>query len=339
MAEFLRADGSLAQTIYTDDNPILRKMEEELDGTGWQVDEVKMEDDVKQWNTDPRVTVPIKKVCENSIVEFNLFDVMVRVELNGGFPEEIKNIQLASIYTHVAQFEVIHARTYWKMGVSLLGRDRMTVLVQKETCPQYILNKAKWYAAQMTSKYSTEGDEEHIADHARRVAVNCAAEGLFFQPKFASIEWIKKLGLLRGFCYANELIRRDEGLHCRLAGIYYKLLGSPLKKSLVIRIFKEAAELEIAGVMETHPDGLPGLSKTGLCEYIQYSCNFILGLVVTTSRLPYTIPVNPFDWMDVAAAPAQTNFFEKDVSQYQTRGKNHKINRGPDGVIVIPAEF
>lgn len=339
MAHFLRSDDSLAQTIYTDDHPILKQIEEELDKTHWQVAEIIMETDVRQWNTDARVTAGIKKACENSVIEFNLFDVMVRGELTAGFPEEIKNVQLASIYTDVAHFEVIHAKSYWKMGLALFGRDRMEQLLNPATCPQYILAKAKWYVANMKATYTETGSEEHIADHARRVVVNCATEGLFFQPKFASIEWIKKLGILPGFCYGNELIRRDEGLHCRLAGVYYHLLGSPVRKSLVISIFKEAAELEIAGVMETHPDSLPGLSKEVLCEYIQYSCNFILGLIISTSRLPYSIAENPFSWMDVTSASAQTNFFEKHVSQYTPRGKKHKINRGPDGKIALPANF
>jgi hypothetical protein len=39
---------------------------------------------------------------------------------------------------------------------------------------------------------------------------------------FCSIFWLKKRGLMPGLTFSNELISRDEGLHCDFACMLYK---------------------------------------------------------------------------------------------------------------------
>ena len=38
---------------------------------------------------------------------------------------------------------------------------------------------------------------------------------------FCSIFWLKKRGLMPGLTFSNELISRDEGLHCDFACMLY----------------------------------------------------------------------------------------------------------------------
>ena len=38
---------------------------------------------------------------------------------------------------------------------------------------------------------------------------------------FCSIFWLKKRGLMHGLTFSNELISRDEGLHCDFACLLY----------------------------------------------------------------------------------------------------------------------
>lgn len=49
-----------------------------------------------------------------------------------------------------------------------------------------------------------------------------AVEGIFFSGSFCSIFWLKKRGLMPGLTFSNELISRDEGLHCDFACLLYK---------------------------------------------------------------------------------------------------------------------
>ncbi len=46
-------------------------------------------------------------------------------------------------------------------------------------------------------------------------------EGIFFSGSFCSIFWLKKRGLMHGLTFSNELISRDEGLHCDFACLLY----------------------------------------------------------------------------------------------------------------------
>lgn len=46
----------------------------------------------------------------------------------------------------------------------------------------------------------------------------------FDQGSFCSIFWMKKRGLMPGLTFSNELISRDEGLHCDFACKLYSML-------------------------------------------------------------------------------------------------------------------
>lgn len=39
---------------------------------------------------------------------------------------------------------------------------------------------------------------------------------------FCAIFWLKKRGLMPGLTFSNELISRDEGLHCDFACLLYR---------------------------------------------------------------------------------------------------------------------
>jgi ribonucleoside-diphosphate reductase subunit M2 len=55
-----------------------------------------------------------------------------------------------------------------------------------------------------------------------------AVEGIFFWGSFCAIFWLKKHGLMPGLCFSNELISRDERLHCDFACLMYSKLINKL---------------------------------------------------------------------------------------------------------------
>ena len=57
-----------------------------------------------------------------------------------------------------------------------------------------------------------------------------AVEGIFFSGSFCSIFWLKKRGLMPGLTFSNELISRDEGLHCEFACLLYSMLENKLSQ-------------------------------------------------------------------------------------------------------------
>lgn len=58
-------------------------------------------------------------------------------------------------------------------------------------------------------------------DFAERLVAFAAIEGIFFSGSFCSIFWLKKRGLMPGLTFSNELISRDEGMHCDFACLLY----------------------------------------------------------------------------------------------------------------------
>ena len=62
------------------------------------------------------------------------------------------------------------------------------------------------------------------APYSVRVVAFAAVEGIFFSGSFAAIFWLKKRGLMPGLTFSNELISRDEGLHCDFACLMYHYL-------------------------------------------------------------------------------------------------------------------
>lgn len=315
MTHYLLPSNLIENLIYTPSDEGLKEIEQELNRTHWNETEVKMDNDESDWRS--RVSESVKTVVVTATSEFLLFDVMVMGETGeDGFAGEIVNIQLRAIYATVAHFEVIHSKTYSMIARCLIHRDDLLKLLHPDSRDETLKKKVKWYAENMTARYEIPGSIDHVRDHARRVLVNCATEGLFFSSKFCSIHWIKRQGLLAGLTYSNELISRDEATHCRIAAAYYRRLGSPLPTEEAIDIFTQAAELECEGVLRTHPKDLPGLSQESLCQFIRYNCDFLLSVILKETKRHYGVKC-PYDWMENIALQSQTNFFEKDVSDYQ----------------------
>lgn len=323
MAErYLIPSKTIDNLMYTpsDEEDPLTFIERDLASSYWKEDEVRLRQDEIDWKTSDLIVPSVKNLLITAITEFNLFDILVMMQLSDdGFVSEITNIQMRTIYATVAHFEALHSVVYAKLARAIMTPEELYARVNPQSTEIVLSQKVAWYVKNMTRHYdpSSPGSEEHLLDHARRVVTNCAVEGMFFSSKFCSIYWVKRLGgILPGIITSNEWIARDEALHCKLAAIYYKKLGSPLPREEVIRIVSEAAELECAGVLLNHPKDLPGLSQQSLCDYIRYNCNYILSLLLGTKITHYDVE-NHYDWMNSISLPAQTNFFEKDVSDYQ----------------------
>ena len=77
-----------------------------------------------------------------------------------------------------------------------------------------------------------------------------AVEGIFFSGSFCAIFWLKKRGLMPGLCFSNELISRDEGLHCDFACLLYSKLENKLPNSVIESIIGQAVEMEKSFVSE-----------------------------------------------------------------------------------------
>jgi ribonucleoside-diphosphate reductase beta chain len=158
---------------------------------------------------------------------------------------------------------------------------------------------------------------EHAPTFAHRLIAFAAVEGIFFSGSFCSIYWLKKRGLMPGLTFSNELISRDEGLHCDFACLLYSMLENKLSEKEVEQIITEAVEYEKEFVTDALPVNLIGMNAEMMTEYIEFVADRLL-LSLGNDKFYHT--ANPFPWMEMISLQGKTNFFEKRVGDYQKAG-------------------
>jgi ribonucleoside-diphosphate reductase beta chain len=121
-----------------------------------------------------------------------------------------------------------------------------------------------------------------------------------------------------GLSFSNELISRDEGLHCDFACLLYtKHLVNKLPKEKVREIITNAVEIEKEFVTDALPVKLIGMNSDLMGQYIEFVADRLL--VELGNDRVYNA-TNPFDFMDMISIQGKTNFFEKRVGEYQKAG-------------------
>ncbi len=112
---------------------------------------------------------------------------------------------------------------------------------------------------------------------AERLVAFAAVEGIFFSGSFCSIFWLKKRGLMPGLTFSNELISRDEGLHCEFACLLYSMLNEKLTQEQVYGIIGDAVRIEKEFITEALPVDLIGMNARLMQQYIEFVADRWLG--------------------------------------------------------------
>jgi ribonucleoside-diphosphate reductase beta chain len=218
------------------------------------------------------------------------------------------------MYGFQVMIENIHSEAYSLLIDTyikdVVEKDRLLRAIETIPCVQ---KKAEW-ALRWIDKGS----------FAERLVAFAAVEGIFFSGSFCSIYWLKKRGLMPGLSFANELISRDEGLHCDFACLLYSQhLINPLPKETVTEIILDAVEIEKDFVSNALPVRLIGMNADMMCEYIEFVADRLL--VALGCDKVYKAK-NPFDFMELISLQGKTNFFEKRVGEYQKAGVMNESN-------------
>jgi len=159
--------------------------------------------------------------------------------------------------------------------------------------------------------------DRETASFAERIVAFASVEGIFFSGSFCAIFWLKKRGLMPGLAFSNELISRDEGMHCDFACLIYKKLVNKLPQSRIYEIVGSAVDMEKEFVRDALPVELIGMNSRLMSQYIEF-CADRLFVELGCAKM-YNTP-NPFDWMESISLQGKTNFFEKRVSEYSKSG-------------------
>ncbi|MEQ9300339.1 MAG: ribonucleotide-diphosphate reductase subunit beta [Cyclobacteriaceae bacterium] len=271
----------------------------------WTAEEIDLGQDLKDWvNLNDGEHHFIKHV----LAFFAASDGIVNENLAENFVSEVQYTEAKFFYGFQIAIENIHSETY-----SLLIDTYVKDPVEKSTLfhaietMDLVKKKAEW-ALRWIDKGS----------FAERLIAFAAVEGIFFSGSFCSIFWLKKRGLMPGLTFSNELISRDEGLHCDFAcHLYTQHIKNKLPEETVIEIIRDAVALEQEFVSEALPVRLIGMNSDLMCKYIEFVADRLLQELGCPKIYNAT---NPFDFMEMISLQGKTNFFEKRVAEYQKAG-------------------
>jgi len=223
--------------------------------------------------------------------------------------------------------ENIHSETYSLLLDTYIKEtaEKTRLFHAIETIP-CIQEKAEWAMKWIKSSNS----------FAERLVAFAAVEGIFFSGSFCAIFWLKKRGKMPGLTFSNELISRDEGLHCDFACLLYSMLKNKLSQKMVHEIIQKAVKIEKEFVCDSLPVDLIGMNSKLMSEYIEFVADRLLD-ALGVDKIWKT--KNPFEWMEMISLQGKTNFFEKRVGEYQKAGVMSKNETTATQVFALDLDF
>ncbi|KAF4378834.1 hypothetical protein G4B88_008304 [Cannabis sativa] len=268
----------------------------------WTAEEVDLSHDVQQWNT---LSDSEKHFISHVLAFFASSDGIVLENLAARFLNDVQIPEARAFYGFQIAMENIHSEMYSLLLETYIKdsseKHRLFNAVENIPC---ISSKAKWAMEWIRSSTS----------FAERLVAFACVEGIFFSGSFCAIFWLKKRGLMPGLTFSNELISRDEGLHCDFACLLYSLLRNKLPWEKVHHIVGKAVEIETEFVCEALPCALIGMNSALMSQYIKFVADRLL--VALGCQRKYNVE-NPFDWMEFISLQGKANFFERRVGDYQ----------------------
>jgi len=272
----------------------------------WTAEEIDLSPDLKDWNH--KLNDDERHFVKHVLAFFAASDGIVNENLAENFVNEVQYTEAKFFYGFQIMMENIHSETYSLLIDTYINdpeeKEYLFNAIEHMDC---VKKKADW-ALRWIEKGS----------FAERLVAFAAVEGIFFSGSFCSIFWLKKRGLMPGLSFSNELISRDEGLHCDFACLLYNdHLERKLSTETVRKIITDAVAIEKEFVSDALPVNLIGMNADLMCQYIEFVADRLL--VSLNQDKEYGVE-NPFPWMDMISLQGKTNFFEKRVGDYQKSG-------------------
>lgn len=284
--------------------PEIWKMYKKHEASFWTAEEIDLSPDLKDWE---RLTNDERHFIKHVLAFFAASDGIVNENLAVNFMKEVQLPEARCFYGFQIMIENIHSETYSLLIDTYIKdpveKNRLFHAIDSVPCVQ---KKAQW-----ALKWINDGS------FAERLVAFAAVEGIFFSGSFCSIFWLKKRGLMPGLSFSNELISRDEGLHCDFACLLYSMLETKLSQERIHAIIRDAVENEHEFVTDALPVSLIGMNSKLMCQYIEFVADRLL---VALGYDKIYNATNPFDFMETISLQGKTNFFEKRVAEYQKAG-------------------
>ena len=303
--------------IFPIEHPDLWDLYKKQQACIWTAEEIDLSQDLNDWrnvlNEDEKYFV------KNILAFFAASDGIVNENLAENFVKEVQYSEAKFFYGFQIMMENIHSETYSLLIDTYIQEQEEKNMLFKaiDTIPA-VKKKAEWALKWIDSPHFQE-----------RLIAFAAVEGIFFSGSVCSIFWLKKRGLMPGLSFSNELISRDEGMHCDFAvHLHNNHIINKVSQDRIKEILTSALEIEKEFITESLPVRLIGMNSELMIQYLEFVTDRLL-LDLGCSRVYNS--ENPFDFMANIALQGKTNFFEKRVGEYQKAGIMNKNEDDPFG--------
>lgn len=297
-------------------------MYKKAEASFWTVEEVDLSKDLADWE---KLTNDERYFIKHVLAFFAASDGIVNENLVERFSQEVQVTEARCFYGFQIAIENVHSEMYSMLIETYVHdtQEKEFLFNAIETMP-CVKKKADWALNWISSKTASFGE---------RIIAFAAVEGIFFSGSFASIFWLKKRGLMPGLTFSNELISRDEGLHCDFACLMFKHLVQKPPEERIVEIISEAVKIEQEFLTDALPVSLLGMNCDLMSKYIEFVADRLL-LELNCNKIYKT--KNPFSFMELISLEGKTNFFEKKVGEYQKCGV---MSDRLDNVFTTEADF
>jgi len=274
----------------------------------WRPEEIDLTKDSTHWenlNADERMFISM------ILAFFAASDGIVLENLAERFMSEVQLSEARAFYGFQIAMENIHSHTYSLLIETYIKnpeeKNKLFNAIDNFPC---IKKKSDWAQKWIHDKRSS---------FATRLVAFACVEGIFFSGSFCSIYWMKKRGLMPGLTFSNELISRDEALHCEFAVLLYSKMVKKLTKAKIHEIIREAVEIETEFICEALPCRLIGMNSNMMTQYIQFVAD---RLCVQLGYDKIYGVSNCFEFMELISLESKANFFEKKSDAYALANKS-----------------
>jgi ribonucleotide reductase beta subunit family protein with ferritin-like domain len=273
----------------------------------WRAEEIDLSKDMNDWNS---LNADEQMFLSMILAFFAASDGIVLENLAERFMSEVQVSEARAFYGFQIAMENIHSETYSLLIETYIKnpeeKSRLFNAINVFPC---IKRKSDW---------AQKWIHDNRSSFATRLVAFACVEGIFFSGAFCSIYWMKKRGLMPGLTFSNELISRDEALHCEFAILLYSKLVKKMSKAKFYELVKEAVEIETEFICDALPCRLIGMNAQLMTEYIQFVAD---RLCLQMGYEKIYNAKNPFDFMELISLEGKTNFFERSVGDYALANK------------------
>ena len=278
----------------------------------WRAEEIDLTKDIEHWNS---MNADERHFVSMILAFFAASDGIVLENLASRFMNEVQVSEARAFYGFQIAMENIHSETY-SLLIETYIKDQMEKHKLFNAIEHFPCIKKK-------SDWAQKWIHDNRSSFATRLVAFACVEGIFFSGAFCSIFWLKKRGLMPGLTFSNELISRDEALHCEFAILLYSKLVKKMDKVRIHEIIKEAVEIETEFICEALPCKLIGMNAELMTQYIQFVADRLC--VQLGYKKIYNVE-NPFQFMELISLESKTNFFEKRNDSYALSNKTNLEN-------------